>query len=39
MTPAPNVVNSSGWLEYLADSPDAARFAEPLAQPETLIVP
>ena len=38
MTPAPNVVDSSGWLEYLADGPDAARFAEPLAQPETLIV-
>jgi toxin FitB len=39
VTPAPNVVDSSGWLEYLADGPDAARFAEPLAQPETLIVP
>lgn len=35
----PNVVDSSGWLEYLADGPDAGRFASPLGDPETLIVP
>ncbi len=35
----PNVVDSSGWLEYLADGPDAGRFAGPLGDPETLIVP
>lgn len=35
----PNVVDSSGWLEYLADGPDADRFASPLGDTETLIVP
>ena len=37
--PLPNVVDSSGWLEYLADGPDAGPFAGPLGHPETLIVP
>ena len=37
--PLPNVVDSSGWLEYLADGPDAGPFAGPLSHPETLIVP
>lgn len=35
----PNVVDSSGWLEWFADGPGAASFAEPLADPEALIVP
>jgi toxin FitB len=39
VTPAPNVVASSAWLEYFADGPNAGHFAEPLAQPDTLIVP
>lgn len=34
-----NVVDSSGWLEYFGDGPNAEGFAEPLAQPEELIVP
>ena len=37
--PSTNVVDSSGWLEYLADGPDAGPFAAPLAHRETLIVP
>jgi toxin FitB len=39
VTPAPNVVDSSGWLEYLADGPNAEFFAGPLAEPDNLIVP
>lgn len=34
-----NVVDSSGWLEYFADGPNAELFAEPLADPGALIVP
>jgi toxin FitB len=34
-----NVVDSSAWLEYLADSERAALFAEPIEQTEQLIVP
>lgn len=34
-----NVVDSSGWLEYFADGPNAEVFAEPLADPGSLIVP
>ncbi|MCC7275112.1 MAG: type II toxin-antitoxin system VapC family toxin [Alphaproteobacteria bacterium] len=37
--PDPNVVDSSGWLEYFADGPQAERFAEPLRDPDRLIVP
>lgn len=33
------VVDSSGWLEYLADGPNAEFFAEPLALPAELVVP
>jgi toxin FitB len=33
------VVDSSGWLEFFADGPNAAAFAEPLATPVDLIVP
>jgi len=34
-----NVVDSSGWLEYFGDGPNAAHFAGPLAEPDGLIVP
>ena len=34
-----NVVDSSGWLEYLADAPNAEFFAPALEDPEHLIVP
>lgn len=33
------VVDSSGWLEFFADGPNATAFAEPLANPADLIVP
>lgn len=34
-----NVVDSSAWLEYFADGPNAAHFAEPIERPAKLIVP
>jgi predicted nucleic acid-binding protein len=34
-----NVVDSSGWLEYFADGPNADFFAEPLRDPALLAVP
>ena len=34
-----NVVDSSAWLEYLADGPQAASFATPIEAPEELVVP
>ena len=34
-----NVVDSSGWLEYFTDGPDAAFVAEVLQEPDALIVP
>ena len=34
-----NVVDSSGWLEYFADGPNAGFFAEPLREPALLVVP
>lgn len=34
-----NVVDSSGWLEYFADGPNADAFAEPIESPEDLVVP
>jgi len=34
-----NVVDSSGWLEYFADGPNAAFFAEPIGDVEHLLVP
>jgi predicted nucleic acid-binding protein len=34
-----NVVDSSGWLEFLANGGNARRFAEPLRDHESLIVP
>lgn len=34
-----NVVDSSGWLEYFADGPNAEFFAEPLRDKTMLVVP
>ena len=34
-----NVVDSSGWLEYLADGPNADFFAEPITATTDLVVP
>lgn len=34
-----NVVDSSAWLEYFADGPNAGVFAEPLRETATLVVP
>lgn len=34
-----NVLDSSGWLEFLADGPNADAFAEPILSPERLLVP
>jgi predicted nucleic acid-binding protein len=34
-----NVVDSSGWLEYFADGPNAAHFAKPIETTSQLIVP
>lgn len=34
-----NIVDSSGWLEYVANSPNAEVFAKPIQQLETLLVP
>jgi len=34
-----NVVDSSGWLEYFADGPNARFFAAPIEDLEHLIVP
>ena len=34
-----NVVDSSAWLEFFADGPNAGRFAEPLADAGQLLVP
>lgn len=35
----PNLVDSSGWIEYFTDGPNADVFAEPLADISRLIVP
>ena len=34
-----NVVDYSAWLEYLADGPNAAIFAKPIAATRSLVVP
>jgi predicted nucleic acid-binding protein len=34
-----NVVDSSAWLEYFADGPNAAVFAKPIETTRTLVVP
>ena len=34
-----NLVDSSGWLEYFADGPNAPVFAKPLQNPADVLVP
>ncbi|MBX3005896.1 MAG: type II toxin-antitoxin system VapC family toxin [Anaerolineales bacterium] len=34
-----NLIDSSGWLEYFADGPNAAFFAAPIKKTSQLIVP
>jgi predicted nucleic acid-binding protein len=34
-----NVVDSSGWLEYFANGPNASFFAQPIEEVDRLIVP
>lgn len=34
-----NIVDSSGWLEYFADGPNASFFSRPLAKTSDLVVP
>lgn len=34
-----NIVDSSGWLEYFADGPNAKRFLPPLKETDSLVVP
>ncbi len=34
-----NIVDSSGWLEFLADGPNANKFSSPLSNTDILIVP
>lgn len=34
-----NVVNSSAWLEYFADGPNAGFFAKPIEDTARLVVP
>jgi toxin FitB len=34
-----NIVDSSGWLEYFANGPNAGSFAELLVDREKLLVP
>src|SRR6267154_1695164 len=34
-----NVVDSSAWLEYFADGPNAGEFAKPIEAARSLIVP
>lgn len=34
-----NIVDSSGWLEFFSDGPNANEFSKPLSDTEGLIVP
>ena len=34
-----HLVDSSGWLEFFSDGPNARHFAEPLSDPDRLVVP
>ncbi|MDR3557215.1 MAG: type II toxin-antitoxin system VapC family toxin [Syntrophobacteraceae bacterium] len=34
-----NIIDSSGWLEYFADGPNASFFSRPLAKTSDLVVP
>ena len=38
MTASLNLVDSSGWIEYFTESPNAAFFAEPIENREQLVV-
>ena len=38
MTAPLNLVDSSGWIEYFTESPNAAFFAEPIEDPDHLVV-
>ncbi len=39
MTPRPNVVDSSGWLEYLVEGDNASFFAAAIEDVDNLVVP
>jgi predicted nucleic acid-binding protein len=34
-----NIIDSSGWLEYFSDGPNAKHYVPPLNDPSSLIVP
>jgi predicted nucleic acid-binding protein len=34
-----NIVDSSGWLAYFADEPNAKKFLTPLSDTDSLVVP
>ena len=34
-----NIIDSSGWLEYFSDGPNAKHYLTPLNEPSSLIVP
>ena len=34
-----NILDSSGWLEYFSDGPNAENFSEPLEKLDELLVP
>ena len=34
-----NIIDSSGWLEYFSDGPNAKHYLPPLNDPSSLIVP
>jgi len=34
-----NIIDSSGWLEYFSDGPNAKKYASPLKDTSSLIVP
>jgi len=34
-----NIIDSSGWLEYFSDGPNAKHYIPPLNDPSSLIVP
>jgi predicted nucleic acid-binding protein len=34
-----NIIDSSGWLEYFSDGPNAQHYLPPLNDPSSLIVP
>ena len=34
-----NVIDSSAWLEYFADGPNAGEFADAISETERLVVP